>query len=56
MTGISYFYAAVVLDLAFLAYGIKCALTGSRPDARRLFLVSIIYLPALLGVMMAAKR
>ena len=55
MTGVAYFFAAAVLGVVFLACGVKCALTGSRPDARRLFLYSIIYLPALLGVMMAAK-
>jgi protoheme IX farnesyltransferase len=55
MTGHGYFLAAAMLGVAFLACAVKCALTGSRPDARRLFLFSIIYLPALLGVMMATK-
>ena len=55
MTGGGYFMAAALLGVAFLACAVKCALTGSRPDARRLFLFSIIYLPALLGVMMATK-
>jgi protoheme IX farnesyltransferase len=55
MTGRGYFMAAAMLGVAFLACAVKCALSGSRPDARRLFLVSILYLPALLGVMMATK-
>ena len=55
MTGRGYFMAAALLGVAFLACAVKCALSGSRPDARRLFLFSIIYLPALLGVMMATK-
>jgi protoheme IX farnesyltransferase len=55
MTGRGYFMAAALLGVMFLACAVKCALTGSRPDARRLFLFSIIYLPALLGVMMATK-
>jgi protoheme IX farnesyltransferase len=55
LTGVAYFVAAAALGVAFLAFAVKCALTGERSDARRLFLVSIVYLPALLGVMMAAK-
>jgi protoheme IX farnesyltransferase len=55
MTGRGYFMAAAFLGVAFLAFAVRCALTGSRLDARRLFLFSIIYLPALLGVMMATK-
>jgi protoheme IX farnesyltransferase len=55
MTGVAYFLAAAALGVAFLYFAVRCALTGSRADARRLFLASIIYLPVLLGVMMAAK-
>ena len=55
MNGISYFIAATVLGVLFLACSVKCALTGTRVDARRLFFASIIYLPLLLGVMMATK-
>ena len=55
LTGAAYFVAAAALGVVFLAVAVRCALTGERADARRLFLVSIVYLPALLGVMMAAK-
>jgi protoheme IX farnesyltransferase len=55
ITGAAYFVAAAVLGVAFLAFAVKCGLTGSRPDARRLFLASILYLPALLGVMMLGR-
>jgi protoheme IX farnesyltransferase len=55
MAGPLYLLAAVVLGLTFLGFGIHCALGKRRADARRLFLVSIIYLPALLAVMMLDK-
>ena len=52
ITGPAYFAVALMLGLAFLSFGVSCAATRSRPDARKLFFASIIYLPALLGVMM----
>jgi protoheme IX farnesyltransferase len=55
MAGIAYFFTAIVLGLAFLFFGVQCAIKRRRVDARRLFLASIVYLPALLGAMMAAK-
>lgn len=55
MTGAAYFVAAAFLGVGFLAFAVKCALSGSRVDARRLFLASILYLPALLGVMMLGR-
>lgn len=55
LAGVAYFAAAALLGIAFLAFAVRCALTGSRADARRLFLASIIYLPVLLGMMMASK-
>ncbi|CAA9379910.1 MAG: Heme O synthase, protoheme IX farnesyltransferase COX10-CtaB [uncultured Phycisphaerae bacterium] len=56
MTGATYFVAAAFLGVAFLAFSVKCGLSGSRTDARRLFLASILYLPALLGVMMIGRN
>src|SRR6266700_6763671 len=50
MAGIIYFAAALVLGAVFLGYGVACALSKTRPDARKLFLVSIIYLPLLLAM------
>jgi protoheme IX farnesyltransferase len=52
MTALPYFTIAVLLGLAFLAFGMGCATTGSRADARKLFLGSIIYLPLLLAALM----
>ena len=55
MAGAGYFAAAVLLGLAFLSFGISCATSGSRDDARKLFVASIIYLPLLLAAMMIDK-
>ena len=55
MTGLVYFAAAFVLGLGYLSFGIAAAATRERADARKLFFASIIYLPVLLGVMMADK-
>jgi protoheme IX farnesyltransferase len=53
--GPRYAVAAAVLGLAFLWFGIVCAIHKTRPDARRLFFASIIYLPLVLGAMMLDK-
>jgi protoheme IX farnesyltransferase len=55
MTGVVYFASALVLGLAYLSFGIICATTRERIDARKLFFASIIYLPLLLAVMMLNK-
>jgi protoheme IX farnesyltransferase len=55
MAGAAYFTAAVLMGLAFLSFGVSCATTRTRMDARKLFFASIIYLPVLLGVMMANR-
>lgn len=55
MTGTIYFASAALLGLAFLSYGVSCAVSRTRTDARKLFFASIIYLPMLLGVMMWDK-
>ena len=52
LAGQVYFAAAVMLGLAFLSFGVSCATSRLRVDARKLFFASILYLPALLGVMM----
>ena len=56
MAGPGYLLAAVALGLAFLGFGIHCAVRKRRADARRLFLASIVYLPALLAAMMLDKQ
>ncbi len=52
MCGTLYFGCALMLGLAFLSFGVSCATSKSRLDARKLFFASIIYLPLLLAVMM----
>ena len=52
LAGQAYFAVALMLGLAFLSFGVSCATTKTRDDARKLFFASIIYLPALLGVLM----
>ena len=55
MAGTLYFVGALVLTLLFLGLAIRFGLTRSIPDARRLFLGSITYLP-LLWVLMIVDR
>jgi protoheme IX farnesyltransferase len=52
MTGAVYFFAALVLGLAFLAFAVRVAVTRTKPAARAMFLASVLYLPALLMMMM----
>ena len=55
VAGQAYFAVALMLGLAFLSFSASCAISKSRLDARKLFFASIIFLPALLGVMMLDK-
>jgi protoheme IX farnesyltransferase len=55
MAGTLYFTAALLLGVAFCGFGLVCARSKNRSDARQLFLASIIYLPALLAAMMIDK-
>lgn len=55
VTGTAYFYGALILGVIFLVYGLGMAVYRSKWHARRLFLVSIMYLP-LLGVLMYWDR
>lgn len=55
MAGAVYFTGAVLLGLSFLSFGISCAASKSRIDARKLFFASIIYLPLLFAIMMWDK-
>jgi protoheme IX farnesyltransferase len=56
MAGAMYFTAAVLLGFAFLTFGVSCATTRTRSDARKLFFASIVYLPVLLAAMMLDKQ
>lgn len=51
LTGSLYFYGALVLGLAYLAAGLQAARVRSNAAAGLLLRVSVIYLPALLGLM-----
>ncbi len=51
LSGQIYFYGALALGLVYLASSIVAAFSSSRQNARRLLLVSVLYLPFLLGLM-----
>jgi protoheme IX farnesyltransferase len=55
MAGAMYFVAALLLGITFCGFGVLCARSKTRADARQLFLASIVYLPALLTAMMIDK-
>lgn len=55
MTGMTYFLAALVLGLAFLGFGVICAIRRGRAEARQLFFFSIAYLP-LLSICLAIDK
>lgn len=55
MSGMVYFYGALVLGAAFLFFSLRAAFLKSRQEARRLLLASVIYLP-LLFVLMVIDR
>jgi protoheme IX farnesyltransferase len=51
-----YFLGALALGLAFTAFALRFFTLRSRNAARNLFFASIIYLPLLLGILVATKR
>ncbi len=55
VTGPAYFYGAVVLSGWLVWVGISAVRERSTQQARRLFLTSVWYLPALLGLMVVDK-
>jgi heme o synthase len=55
MTGMLYFFAALVMGLVFTAFGVICAIRRGRAEARQLFFFSIVYLPLLTACMMMDK-
>jgi protoheme IX farnesyltransferase len=52
MTGSVYFFGALGLGLVYAGFGLWMARRPLAPRARWLFLISIVYLPALLATMM----
>ena len=55
LSGAAYFVGALVLGLSFLGACIAFSLSGSNRSARRLLLVSVLYLPAVLAVMLVDR-
>jgi heme o synthase len=55
MSGKVYFYGAIILGLIYLYTGIRAALSKSRIQAKRLLLISVLYLPLLFLLMMLGK-
>ena len=55
MTGMLYFFAALIIGLVFTAFGLICAIRRGRTEARQLFFFSIVYLPLLTTCMMLDK-
>jgi protoheme IX farnesyltransferase len=55
LTGVVYFFGALLIGLIFLAAAIGFARHLNVPRARQLFFASIIYLPLLLGLMVLDK-
>ena len=51
ISGMIYFYGAIILGTLFLLSSIAAAFSGSRQNARRLLLASVIYLPLLFTLM-----
>ena len=54
--GAVYLAGALALGIGFLAFAIMFARSLTERSARRLFLASILYLPLLLGLLVADKR
>jgi heme o synthase len=55
VSGLGYLAGALVLGAAFLWCAVRFSRELTLPRARQLFLISIIYLPALLGLMVLDK-
>jgi protoheme IX farnesyltransferase len=51
VAGVSYFYGAMALGLAFLVIAMRAAWFRSPQSAQQLFRASVLYLPALLGLL-----
>lgn len=55
IAGIFYFFAALVLSIGFLAFGIKLSISPTTVSAKRLLYASLIYLPLVFLVMALDK-
>lgn len=55
VTGPFYFVGAILLGVAYLAFGLSLAYSRTKVQARRLFFMSLVYLPCL-GLLMVWDR
>jgi protoheme IX farnesyltransferase len=55
LSGVVYFFVALLLGLVLLGYSVQLARTRRLADARRLLFASLVYLPVLLAVMALDK-
>ncbi|MBL8693962.1 MAG: protoheme IX farnesyltransferase [Planctomycetes bacterium] len=55
LAGMPYLLGSLVLGFVFFAFGVGMARDRSRQSARRLLLASVVYLPALLGLLVLDK-
>jgi protoheme IX farnesyltransferase len=55
LTGALYFFGALTIGLAFAGLAVGLAMRRSGVHARRVFLASVLYLPALLALMVVDK-
>lgn len=55
LTGRFYLLGAFILGIAFVYYAVKFSRDLTRPRARQLFFLSIVYLPVMLGLMVFDK-
>lgn len=55
LAGSLYFFGSLALGVAFLGCGLDLAIARSAGAARRLLLASLVYLPAVLGLMALSK-
>jgi protoheme IX farnesyltransferase len=51
MAGLSYGFAALIVGIVFLCFGLRASWTMAVVDARRLFLASLAYLPLIFGML-----
>ncbi|MEI8292859.1 MAG: heme o synthase [bacterium] len=52
----AYFLGALALGIGFAAFALRFMTQRSRPAARNLFFASILYLPILLGLLVATRK
>lgn len=55
ITGTVYLFGALLLGIAFVYYAVQFSRELTRPRARQLFFLSIIYLPLMMGLMVFDK-